>query len=252
VPGGLFNAASGHYSTAMGVKARASHDYSLVCSLRHISDVPSPSTEIGRFHINAWNGLYLDYAQQLASGAGSRWILIGATTGGQAVSTWTGAWLSDGGTWINASDRNRKDGFADMNAREILEKVAALPIQTWHYTNELAEVRHLGPVAQDFHAAFGLGSDDKSIGTVDADGVALAAIQGLNQKLEDKLAAQEAASRTKDARIAALEQSVAELKALVSGLAAAKGRERELAGIAECGGSAATSFFHPSKAMCSP
>jgi len=226
VPGGILNIASGNYSTAMGVKADAFHDYSLVCSLRAITDTYSPSTAVGRFHINAWNGLYVDYAAQLPSGRGSRWFLIGATTGGQAISTWTGALLTDGGVWANASDRNRKDGFADVNAREILDKVAALPIRTWHYTNEAPAIRHLGPVAQDFHAAFGLGADDKSIGTIDADGVALAAIQGLNQKLEEKLATQEAASRAKDGRIAALERSVAELKALMSGLAAAKGSER--------------------------
>jgi phage shock protein A len=41
-------------------------------------------------------------------------------------------------------------------------------------------------MAQDFHAAFGTGTDDKHIATVDADGVALAAIQGLNEKLEEK------------------------------------------------------------------
>ena len=47
--------------------------------------------------------------------------------------------------------------------------------------------KHLGPVAQDFHAAFGLnGSDDKHISVVDENGVALAAIQGLNQKLNEK------------------------------------------------------------------
>jgi hypothetical protein len=65
-----------------------------------------------------------------------------------------------------------------------LEKVVALPIQSWGYKSD-PDKRHIGPVAQDFHAAFGLnGADDTTIATVDADGVALAAIQGLNQKLE--------------------------------------------------------------------
>ncbi|RME90510.1 MAG: hypothetical protein D6766_13150, partial [Verrucomicrobia bacterium] len=77
-------------------------------------------------------------------------------------------------------------------------------------------------MAQDFHAAFGLGTDDRHIATVDADGVALAAIQGLNQKLEtrmQKAAAQrrrlETELKQKDAQIARLEREVAELKALV-------------------------------------
>lgn len=84
-----------------------------------------------------------------------------------------------------ASDRNVKAGFESLNAKAILEKVAALPITRWYYTNDTA-TSHVGPMAQDFYAAFNLGTDDKHIATVDADGVALAAIQGLNQKLDEK------------------------------------------------------------------
>jgi len=105
-----------------------------------------------------------------------------------------------------ASDRNVKAGFESVDARAILEKVAALPITRWHYTND-AVTPHLGPVAQDFHAAFAVGSDDKHIATVDADGVALAAIQGLNQKLEQK---QTEITELK-ARLTALEKLVANL-----------------------------------------
>jgi hypothetical protein len=82
------------------------------------------------------------------------------------------------------SDRNVKTNFAAVDTAEVLAKVAALPIQTWNYKNDAEDVRHLGPVAQDFRAAFNLGADDKHIATVDADGVALAAIQGLNAKME--------------------------------------------------------------------
>jgi hypothetical protein len=84
------------------------------------------------------------------------------------------------------SDRNVKQDFAPVDAVAVLEKVAVLPIQSWAYKNS-PETRHIGPVAQDFHAAFQFnGADDKHISTVDADGVALAAIQGLNQKLQEK------------------------------------------------------------------
>ncbi|MSU58974.1 MAG: hypothetical protein EXS35_12540 [Pedosphaera sp.] len=113
----------------------------------------------------------------------------------------------DGSSWINASDRNLKAGFAPVDARDVLAKVAALPLQSWHYTNAPG-ARHVGPMAQDFQAAFGLGSDDKSIATVDADGVALAAIQGLNQKVEE----QETRLKDKDSEIQELRQAVAELQ----------------------------------------
>ena len=69
-------------------------------------------------------------------------------------------------------------------------------------------IRHMGPMAQDFYAAFGLGTDDKHIATIDADGVALAAIQGLNQKLTDELA-------RKDTEIAELRNQVDQLQLLV-------------------------------------
>ena len=79
------------------------------------------------------------------------------------------------------------DEAGEAAAREILAKVSALPIQGWNFKEEKA-VRHVGPMAQDFYAAFGLGLDDKHIATVDADGVALAAIQGLDEKLEEQRA----------------------------------------------------------------
>ena len=70
------------------------------------------------------------------------------------------------------------------------KKVAAMPISRWNFKGDEG-TPHVGPMAQDFHAAFGLGTDDKHIATVDADGVALAAIQGLNQKLEEKIREQD-------------------------------------------------------------
>jgi len=103
------------------------------------------------------------------------------------------------------SDRHAKKDFAPVDVQVVLRKVAAMPLHTWTYTNEPSGICHLGPVAQDFHAAFGLGADDKHIATVDADGVALAAIQGLNQKVDDR-------SQESGARIQKLEAENAELK----------------------------------------
>lgn len=107
-------------------------------------------------------------------------------TGPNTITTSTGARLTSGGVWTNNSDRNRKHQFAAVNAREILAQVVKLPIQFWSYKAEDEKIRHIGPMAQDFAAAFHLGGSDNSIGTVDADGVALAAIQGLHQLVEEK------------------------------------------------------------------
>jgi hypothetical protein len=112
------------------------------------------------------------------------------------------------------SDRNAKEQFKPVDARDVLDRVARLPISEWQY-KENADSRHIGPMAQDFHAAFAVGRDDKHIATVDADGVALAAIQGLNQKLEEQL-------RDKDRRIQELERAVEQLRALVQTAISAK------------------------------
>ena len=75
--------------------------------------------------------------------------------------------------------------FKPVNSREVLDKVVGMLITEWQY-KEQSDARHIGPLAQDFRAAFSLGQDERHITSVDADGVALAAIQGLNEKLEEK------------------------------------------------------------------
>lgn len=86
------------------------------------------------------------------------------------------------------SDRNQKEHFAPVDVQEILGKVATLPIETWNYKEQNATIRHIGPMAQDFAAAFNVGEDNRFINVVDANGVALAAIQALYQQLQEKKA----------------------------------------------------------------
>jgi hypothetical protein len=82
------------------------------------------------------------------------------------------------------SDRNLKHSLQSLSSEQILERLSRLPISSWSYNNEPPGVRHVGPMAQDFKAAFGLGSDERYIAPVDADGVALAAIQALYRQLQ--------------------------------------------------------------------
>jgi hypothetical protein len=109
------------------------------------------------------------------------------------------------GAFGSISDRNAKQDFEPIDQRDILEKVVALPLVKWSYKTD-ASTRHIGPMAQDFYESFNLGADDKHITTVDADGVALAAIQGLNKKLEEK-----------ETRIAELEARLTKLEQLIAG-----------------------------------
>ncbi len=55
-------------------------------------------------------------------------------------------------------------GARPINGHELLERLAALPVATWRYHWEPPDVRHLGPMSQDFRAAFDLGSDEHEIG----------------------------------------------------------------------------------------
>jgi hypothetical protein len=84
------------------------------------------------------------------------------------------------------SDRNQKKNITPADTAEILEKVKLLPLSHWTYTNEPANVRHLGPMAQDFYSSFGLGNDDRSYHSVDAHGVALAGIQALERRVAEQ------------------------------------------------------------------
>jgi hypothetical protein len=120
-------------------------------------------------------------------------------------------WFAYGFT--NISDRNKKENFAEVNTRDVLEKVAGLPITTWNFKESDPNVRRMGPMAQDFHAAFGLnGKDDKTISLVDGQGVALAAIQGLNAKLGDELKQRDLVIEAQKAKLAEMESRVARLE----------------------------------------
>lgn len=105
------------------------------------------------------------------------------------------------------SDFALKREFAAVDADAVLDKVLALPITEWSYRSEAASVRHLGPMAQDFKASFGLGSTDTAIFQIDADGVALTSIQALGRRL-----------RQAEADNAALRESLRALQARVEAL----------------------------------
>jgi hypothetical protein len=81
------------------------------------------------------------------------------------------------------SDRAKKANFGSVDPTDMLERVRSLPITTWNYTSDDASVRHIGPMAQDFAALFGVGADDRHIHLLDGQGVALAAIQGLGAEV---------------------------------------------------------------------
>lgn len=206
------NTASGAASVALGYHAHTNaRQGSFVFSDRSSVD----TLRAGVNHSANWRvsgGFRIFTASNLSTGVT---IQSGASVSnwGQAsavISTSTGAMLTTGGVWQNASDVNRKHFFEPVSGEEVLARLRQMPINTWSYKVENDAVRHMGPTSQDFRAAFGLGSDERSIGTVDADGVALAGVKAL-----------EARSTEQAARIDALERENAALRARLERIEAA-------------------------------
>ncbi len=210
VPGGSSNLAGGDYSFAAGYRAKV-RDGSINSNYYSGDGDGDEGTFVWADFTNA-DFVSTGPNQFLVRASGGIWF--GTTSSpsipaGQFIATSTGAYLADGGTWTNSSDRNRKTNFQPIDPQAVLEKVISLPILRWNYKEEDENTLHLGPMAQDFHAAFGLGADDKHIATVDADGVALAAIQALaqeNRSLKGQLAQLDDNHRQQQQKLSQLER----------------------------------------------
>jgi hypothetical protein len=191
IPGGYANSAAGIYSFAAGVHANAGQNGTFVWSDGSNGDTNLASTAAYQFLARAAGGFTL-------------WTNAGATVG---------ATLAPGsGAWASASDRNLKTDVARIDDASVLEKVAELPISRWSYKSERG-VRHVGPMAQDFYAAFGVGEDDKHITSIDEDGVALAAIKALHAE-NARLATLTATQSSQIAKLSAEVESIrAEIRA---------------------------------------
>ena len=130
----------------------------------------------------------------------------------------SGAYVSAGGVWTNASDRNVKENFVPIAPAAILEKIDALPVTEWNYKNEDPSVRHIGPVAQDFYSIFRVGNSDTSISTIDPSGIALAGIQALDAKggvQDNQIADLKQQLEAKSEELRSLQQRLSRLETLL-------------------------------------
>jgi hypothetical protein len=201
IPGGYANSAAGTYSFAAGGRASASLAGTFVWSDGSDGDTMLTSARAYQFLARASGGFTL-YTNSAST---------------------VGAQLAAGsGTWASLSDRNAKTNIVPLDEETILAKVDELPISRWSYKTEHG-VRHVGPMAQDFYAAFGVGEDDKHITSIDEDGVALAAIKALHaenaqlragqRSLRARLAAMTALQTQQAHDVARLSAAVASLRA---------------------------------------
>ncbi len=119
----------------------------------------------------------------------------------------------DVGSWQSTSDRRLKAHFRPLAGERVLARLAHLPIREWNYVTQDATIRHLGPTAQGFQAAFGLGESPRQISTVDADGIALAALRAV----EARTRAVDKAHRDRRREVAELGARLDRLEGLLKG-----------------------------------
>ena len=198
IPGGELNSATGNWSLAAGLHAQATLNGMFVWADGNaFQDFPS-ATEANftpaadQFLVRSRGGVV--FVTNYVNATGDSTAGVKLTTGA--------------GSWSSLSDRNAKEHVEPVDSRDVLESVAAMPISTWNYKAQEDSIRHMGPMAQDFHEAFGIGGSEKFITTIDADGVALAAIQGLHEIVKEK-----------DSEIQVLQARLGRLEAVVNELA---------------------------------
>ena len=188
---------TGHFNTAIGYAANVS------------AGALTNATAIGSGAIvSVSNGMKFGNTSVVSWGFGVTPAAGRCLQVGTGVTNGNGAYLTTGGVWTNTSDRNLKEGITPVDGFDLLEKVGRLPVYRWNYKGEEPCRQHVGPMAQDFHAVFGIGDDDTHISTIDPAGIALASIQALNEKLNSQLNAQEAENDYLRRRIAELRKMI--------------------------------------------
>jgi hypothetical protein len=183
VGGGLDNSAGGAYSTVPGgYGCSANNDYSFATGRRAVVSGGHDGAMLFADSTDA--DFVSETADEFAvrANGGVRFISNSSTNTGVTL-------YPSGNSWAMLSSKSAKENFEAIDTVDILEKLAALPVERWNYIGNDPAEKHIGPYAEDFHAAFGLnGAYDDHITTQDLDGVALAAIQGLNHKVTKLLA----------------------------------------------------------------
>jgi hypothetical protein len=202
---GFSSNANGQGAVALGYRVTADADYAVALGYRasanghtgafvlgDASTTDSVEASANNQFMSRYAGGYRLYTNALAT------VGVSLNAGGSA--------------WNVISDRARKERFREVDGEDVLARIGRIPVQTWSYIAEGRQVRHMGPMAQDWHAAWGFNDDDRTINSGDFDGVNLAAVQALvvrTAELREQL-------RLRDQRIGDLEARMARLEALLA------------------------------------
>jgi hypothetical protein len=184
IGGGQSNTASGAYSTIPGgVLNKALGDFSLAAGHRSIIDLNHSGSILFSDSIDADFRSSTSNEFGVRATGGTRFI----TSVDELGNPTTGVHLSPGsGSWSSLSDRAMKENFTPVNSDQILDELIELEISEWNYISQDPVIRHIGPMADEFYNAFGAGENARYINTIDADGISLAAIQGVYNLVIEK------------------------------------------------------------------
>jgi hypothetical protein len=212
--------ADGNGAVALGYRPTADADYSIAIGQRASTNGHAGAIVLSDASTTDSTQASANNQFSLRAAGGIRLFTNATMTTGVQVA-------AGGSSWVVISDRNRKSGFMPVNGEDMLRRVSSLPVSTWRYRDEVdRSTLHIGPMAQDWHRAFGFTADDHTINMSDFDGVNLASIQALigrtsaqerrigtlearNAELEVRNTALDARNAALDARVARLEQLLA-------------------------------------------
>ena len=183
--------ASGNGSTAMGISASTNNELGSFVYGDASSVTLVKNTAANQFMVRAAGGTIFYSNSALTAG-------VSLAAGGSG--------------WNAVSDKKKKENFREIAGEDLLAELKTVPVTTWNYKAQDPSIRHIGPMAQDLYAAFGLGENDTTINSIDIDGVNMAAIKAVAQRTDDLI--------EKVKEIDALRAEVATLKELVRSLAA--------------------------------
>ncbi|HPG40589.1 MAG TPA: tail fiber domain-containing protein [bacterium] len=127
--------------------------------------------------------------------------------------------------WSNYCDRNKKENFEELDFENLLAGIKSMPVTKWNYKASDPSIKYIGPVAQDFYAAFQLGGTDSlGINTICIDGVTLAGVKGLINRTDELKSAVEEL-KVQSERIVLLEKTIKKQEEVIAEL---QGRYEEM------------------------
>ncbi|HYW10130.1 MAG TPA: tail fiber domain-containing protein [Longimicrobium sp.] len=210
--GGDCGTGSGQGAVALGYRSTADADYAIAIGQRASANGRTGAIVLA--DASTTDSLEASANNQFSVRAAGGYRFFSNATETSGVTMAAG-----GGSFNTVSDRNRKELFEVLDGEEVLARIRAVPVTSWSYLSEGRATRHIGPMAQDWHAAFRLSSDSLTINSGDFDGVNLLGIQALERRTTAQaaqIAALGAELAVKTERIETLEARIARLEALLA------------------------------------